>query len=139
MVRETSLLDCFALKTLGLISYYTTLSIYIQSFSFLVYFHIYTPKLTSFQNSTKSLQHHPSYKRSAVLSQSSSLLQHPQKTQQVPSDRLISTVNSNLVFPLHRTHSYLQTNSEGRLISLSHSIFCTSQVTLTQHNIKIPG
>lgn len=30
-VREISFLNCFALKTLGLISYYTTLSIYIQS------------------------------------------------------------------------------------------------------------
>lgn len=62
----------------------------------------------------------------------------PRKTQQAPSNRLISSVNSNLVFPLRCTHSCLQTNSEGRLISLSHSIFCTPQGTLTQYNIKIP-
>lgn len=42
------------------------------------------------------------------------------------------------MFLLHCIHSCLQTNSEGRLISLSHSIFCTSQVMLAQYNIEIP-
>lgn len=88
------------------------------------------------QNCTNWLRQHPH--GGSPATPSSSPPQHPQKAGSAPSYQLNPTVNSNLMFLLHCTHSRLQTNSKVSLISLSHSISCTSQVRLTQHNTKIP-
>lgn len=106
------------------------------SLSCLSYFCIYTLKFIFSQNCTNRLRRHPHWASPATPS--SSPPQHPQKPGSAPSYQLIPTVNSSLMFLLHCTHSHLQTNSKGSLISLSHSVSCTSQVRLTQHNTKIP-